>query len=80
MEQLTRGERISRALKGRTVSEETRRKISQNSKGQTRSLETCRKMAAAKQGIPRSEAARAKISDGMTTAWAEGRAGKKKKP
>lgn len=80
MKQLTRGEKISMALKGRTVSEETRQKISANNKGKTRSPETCQRMSEAKRGVPRDEASKAKISAGMSIAWAEGRAGRQIKP
>lgn len=80
MKELTRGEKISAALKGRTVSEETRRKISENNKGKTRSPETCQRMSNAKRGVPRDEETKAKISAGMGIAWAEGRAGRQKKP
>lgn len=80
MDNLTRGQKISLKLKGRTVSEETRRKQSEARKGKSHSPETCQKIGDAKRGVPRSEEDKAKISAGMTVAWANGRTGKKKKP
>lgn len=80
MTELTRGQKIAAKLKGRVVSEETRRKQSLAHTGVPRSPETCAKIAAAKTGVPRSEETKQKISQGMTDAWANGRTGKKPKP
>ncbi|CDZ31209.1 Hypothetical protein NGAL_HAMBI490_60880 [Neorhizobium galegae bv. officinalis] len=68
MQELTHGQKISQALKGRKFSAESRAKMSAAKMGKPRSEETKAKIAAAHLGVPRDEATRKAISEGMKAA------------
>lgn len=62
---LTRAEHNRLHNKGKTVTDETRRKLSETLKGHTVSEETRRKMSEAKKGRARSDETRRKISESL---------------
>ena len=66
---LTHEEHISLHMKGRTLSEETKRKTSESLKGRTRSDEIRRKISEAIKGRKLSEETRRKMSEAEKRRW-----------